>query len=285
MRFTACITTMNRPRELDACLRALWDSSVKPYSVIVSDNSPGSEVQQKNCHIVNQYPNTTYLEGTHSGVTSNRNNAFSAVTPETDLVAFLCDDICVAPDFIARAVDRYTQMSPIERSCTILSGESTDGVKDSVGGPLGLSFRGYFYRSDDPQVVHLPATVFPRSFFEEEPWDENIFIGQEDAEISLRAVKCGYGILYCPELRVLDICPNSNSLPKVKTSGLTDYKIYSEASRLYIGIKRYKYLSPNLFKLWGFIGVYFVHMTVYLLKRGSLGALPEIVRRSNIQKL
>ena len=285
MRFTACITTMNRPQELDVCLGALWNSSVQPYSVIVSDNSTEPEVQQKNHHIVNQYPDTIYLDGSHTGVSSNRNNAFSAVTPETDLVAFLCDDICVNPDFFARAVDRYTDMSPEEKNCTIISGVSTDGVKDAVDGPLGFSFRGYFYHSDVAQVAHLPAAVFPRSFFEKEPWDENIFIGQEDAELCLRALKRGYRILYCPELRVLDICPNSGSLPKLEIGGLKEYKIYSEASRLYIGIKRYRYITPNVFKLWGFISVYFVHMTFYLLKRGSLSAFPEILRRSNIQKL
>lgn len=286
MRFTACVTTMNRPQVLDVCLRALWNSSVKPYSVIVSDNAPETELQQKNRHVVNQYPGTTYLEGPHSGVSSNRNNAFSAVTPETDFVAFLSDDICVNPDFIAHAVDRYTQMSLEQRNCTILSGVCTNELSRCEPSPLGLTFRGYFCFTDAPQVVSLPATVFPRSLFEEEQWDENIFMGQEDAEISLRARKRGYRILHCPEMRVLDICPSTSMLQKGSRTGpITDYEIYSEASRLYIGFKRYKYLSPNLFKLWAFISMYFAHMTVHLLKRGSLSKWPEIVHHSNIQQL
>jgi hypothetical protein len=59
MRLSACVTTRNATQELDACLRALWNSSVKPYSVIVSDDSPDSEVQQANRHVVQRYPSTT----------------------------------------------------------------------------------------------------------------------------------------------------------------------------------------------------------------------------------
>ena len=285
MRFTACITTLNRTSELDACLRSLWNSTVKPYSVIVSDNSPALEVQQKNHHIVNQYPGTIYLVGTHSSVSSNRNNALSAVTSKTDLVTCLADDICVEPDFIERAVNRYTQMSTEERDLTILSGESVNKFFPNGLGPLGFSFRGFHCHSDPPQVVTLFATVFPRSLFEQEKWDENIFIGQEDVEFSFRVLKRGYRILYCPDMRVTDICPGASTMPSAMTGHLTDYELYREASRLYVGIKRYKHLFPNLFKLVAFTSVYFAHMTVYLSRRGSLSMLPEIIRRSNIKYL
>ena len=112
MRLSACITTRNRTKELDACLRALWNSNVKPYSVVVSDDSPGKEVQQQNYQIVEQYPGTTYITGPQAGVCANRNNAVNAIpNSETDLVTFIDDDICVEPDFIARALERYNKMS------------------------------------------------------------------------------------------------------------------------------------------------------------------------------
>lgn len=283
MRVSACITTRNRTQELDACLNALWDSYIKPYSVIVSDDSLECEVQQKNCQVVERYPGTIYIIGPRSGVCANRNNAVNAIpVSETDLVAFIDDDICVEPDFIARAVDRYGQMPP-QRNRTILSGVSRDGnAYESV--PTKLSFYGYFCPADIPQAVAIHAALFPRSFFEEEQWDENIFFGYEDAELCLRALKCGYQILHCPELKVLDT-GNKSTLAMAGIGSLTNYEIYIEAARLYVGIKRYKDLFPDPFKLVVFLSFYFVQMTAFLLKRGAIKAWPEIVRRSRIQRL
>ncbi|HEY9636939.1 MAG TPA: glycosyltransferase [Coleofasciculaceae cyanobacterium] len=285
MRLSVCITTRNRTQQLDACLRALWASHVKPYWVIVSDDSPEYETQQKNHQVVKQYPGIAYIIGPRLGVCANRNHAVNAIsTCETDLVAFIDDDVYVEPDFIARAVDRYTQMSSEQSHCTILSGVSRneDGY-ESV--PAKLSFRGYFCPADVPQAVAIHAAVFPRSFFEKEQWDENIFFGYEDAEICLRALKHGYQILHCPELKVLNVGVHSSTLAVAGIGNLTNYEIQIESARLYVGIKRYKYLFPDPFKLVVFISVYFIHMTVFLLKRGSLNALPEIIRRSHIQRL
>lgn len=285
MRLSACITTRNRTQELDACLRALWNSDVKPYFVIVSDDSPECEVQQKNRQVVEQYPGTTYLTGPRSGVCANRNHAVNAILEsETDLVAFIDDDICVASDFVARAINRYTQTLAQQKNRIILSGVSGDeSGHESL--PTKLSFRGYFCPTDIPQAVNIHAAVFPKSFFKEEQWDENIFFGYEDAELCLRALKRGYRILHCPELKVFDTRSNMGTLAVAGIGKLTDYELYIEAARLYVGIKRYKYLFPDPFKLGVFLGLYFMHMTAFLFKRGSLNAWPEIFRRSHIEKL
>jgi GT2 family glycosyltransferase len=285
MRLSACITTRNRTQELNACLRALWNSHVKPHSVVVSDDSPEYEIQQKNRQIVEQYPGTTYLSGPRSNVCANRNNAVNAIPKsETDLIAFIDDDIYVEADFISRALDRYNKMSLQQRNRTILSGVNVDPSGHEIGATK-LSFRGYFCSADSPEAVNLHATVFPRSLFEQEQWDENIVFGYEDAELSLRALKRGYQILYCPEMRVFDAGAKKSTLAVAHINSLTDYDIRVEAGRLYVGIKRYKYLFPSPFKLVVFISLYFIHMTAFLLKRGSLKAWPEIIRYSNIQRL
>ena len=286
MRLSACITTRNRPQDLENCLRSLWNSDIKPHSVIVSDDSPELQLQQQNQQIVQQYPGTIYITGPRIGVCANRNNAVNAIpTSETDFVAFIDDDICVDSDFITRAIDRYMQISPEQKYCTILSGvsRSTDGY-EMVSGKL--NFRGYFSSSDVPETVAIHAALFPRSFFDQEQWDENIFFGYEDAELCLRALRCGYKIVHCPELRVFHAgaeCKSSLMVPDI--GNLTNYEISIEAARLYVGIKRYKDLFPNVLKLISFCCFYFVHMTAYLFKRGSIQALPEIVRRSKIQRL
>ncbi|MBW4418223.1 MAG: glycosyltransferase [Myxacorys californica WJT36-NPBG1] len=283
MQLSICITTRNRPQELNACLEALWNSTVQPCSVIVSDDSSDPERQQQTEQVVKRYPSTRYITGPRTGVCGNRNNAVNAVT-EGDLVAFVDDDICVEPDFIARALEQYAQLPSQERDCTILTGISRD-LDGQALLPGKLSFRGYFYPTDAPESVVIHAAVFPRTFFDQEQWDENIFFGYEDAELCLRALKRGYRILSVPELQVRNICFLKGTLASPSIGNLTDYEIYIEAARLYVGIKRYKHLFPNVSKLLLFISVYFVHLTLYLLKRRSLNGLPEIIKRSRIERL
>jgi len=283
MQLSVCITTRNRPQELTACLGAIWSSTVKPNSVIVSDDSAENEIQDKNFQIVEQYYNTTYLKGPRLGVCANRNNAVNAVT-DADLVAFVDDDICVEPDFIALAVAQYVKMPSTERDRTILTGISRDqyGLEMLPG---KLTFRGYFHPTDSPETVVIHATVFPRAFFYDELWDENIFFGYEDAELCLRALKRSFRIVHVPELQARDMGYIKSTLISPSIGNLTDYEIYIEAARLYVGIKRYKNLFPHLPKLVLFVSVYFIHMTLYLLKRRSLNGLPEIVKRSKIERL
>jgi glycosyltransferase involved in cell wall biosynthesis len=248
--------------------------------VVVSDDSATVEVQLKNRQVVEQYPGSIYILGPQSGACANRNNAFNAVS-DADLVSFIDDDIVIDHDFIARAIERYQGMSPEQRQKTILTGVGWD-VDGNETIPSKLSFRGYFCASQTPQVVDIHAAVFPFNFPRQEKWDTNIFIGQEDAELCLRALKNDFRILHCPELRALDSGRRASSLDIPNSSGLTDYEVYIEASRLYVGVKRYKVIFPDPLKLLAFIIIYFSHMTIYLTKRRSLRSLTEIVRRSNL---
>jgi GT2 family glycosyltransferase len=288
MKFVACITTMNRPKELDSCLNALWESSVKPYQVIISDNSEDKTIQEKNLIITKKYPGSIYIEGTHSGVSSNRNNALSHVPDNAELVTFLADDICVNYHFIELGIERYKKLSPEIRDYTILSGDNRNEFSPPhEDGPLGVNFRGFFckWKEGLPQVVCLYASIFPKPFLDLETWDENIIMGQEDIELSLRALKLGYQILYCPEMRVLDTCFGKPSVPSAKDGPLKIYEIYALASQLYVGIKRYKYIFPNPVNLALFLIAYFDCTFRYLLRRGSLHSWPEIIKASNIDKL
>lgn len=288
MRFSACVTTRNRTESLDTCLQTLWNSQIKPQMVVVSDDSTEPEVQQANYQVVQKYPGTTYIQGPRCGVCANRNNAVNAIPEsETDFVAFVDDDIFVQPDFFSLAIARYSQMSTDERNLTILTGTSKNEYVQFF--PARLTFQGHFLPTHDtPQTVVIHATLFPRGFFTQEQWDENIFFGYEDAELALRAIRRGYKILYCPELRA-DINPIESVLATgtiaAGIGGINNYDLHVEAARLYVGIKRYKDLFPNPLKLIVFLFIYFLQMSKYLLKNKAIHAWPEIVRRSHIQRL
>lgn len=275
MRLSVCITTINAVDALKLCLQTLWQSKVKPYQVVVSDDSLLPEIQQQNRHIVEQYSQTNYVIGPRLGVCANRNNALDRLPSPSDFIVFIDDDICVAADFIANAVSRYKTMTPKQRQLTFLTG----------GTPNRVSFRGYFTPSDLPSCVDLHTAFFPTSFFQCEKWDENIFFGFEDALLCLQAIKLGYRILYCPELRVVDTRSGKSTLDKGGYGGVSEYKIYIEAARLYIGVKRYREIEPNILKLVAFLIIYFLHMSIYLFRQQALRAWSDILRRSNVNRL
>ena len=161
MRLTTCITTRNDPERLDKCLQAIWNSNIKPYSAIVSDDSPESEMQDKNRQIVENYPGTTYLKGPQRGVNANRNCAVNSVK-DTDLIAFVDDDICLDPDFIENALKKYEQMSPEERERTFITGDSRDvrGIK--------VARQNFRFAVITRQLrVPVNASIFMQQFFPE----------------------------------------------------------------------------------------------------------------------
>jgi GT2 family glycosyltransferase len=283
MKLSACITTRNRTSELENCLTALWKSTVLPFSVIVSDDSAEESVQKSNREVVDRYPGTTYILGPRNGVCGNRNNAVNAVQG-ADLVAFIDDDIYVEPNFIEVAIQAYQKIDVSLQSKTIISGSSIDQYGQKMR-PSRLSFRGYFEPHKMSEVAHwetvaIHATVFPRTLFHHEVWDENIYFGYEDGELCLRALKEGYKIYFEPDLKVFHACYDQGTLGTPQDTILSNYEVYTEAARLYVGIKRYKDIFPNIFKLCMFLIIYFPHMTLYLLRRQSIISFPEIIRRS-----
>ena len=263
---------MNAVDDLSSCLQALWQSIIKPSYVVVSDDSLAPEIQQQNRHIVNQYSHTEYVVGPHEGVCANRNHALKKLLP-SDFVAFIDDDICVEPDFIAKAIARYKTLTSQERKRTFLTG----------GTPTKLSFRGFFRPSKKPECVDLHTAVFPAAFFKTERWDEKIFFGYEDALLCLQAIKQGYSIFHCPELKVVDTRSGKSTLNIDGIGKLTKYDIYIEAARLYVGIQRYKNLFPNPFKLTTFLAIYFMHMTIYLWRKKAITVWPNIVKYSHFK--
>ncbi|MEM8722310.1 MAG: glycosyltransferase [Cyanobacteria bacterium P01_G01_bin.39] len=275
MRLFVCVTTINAVNALKLCLEAIWQSSINPYCVIVSDDSLSTKIQEQNYHVVKQYLHTNYVVGSHAGVSANRNSALEQLNglTKTDLIAFIDDDICIDRDFIENALARYQNLPPGIREKTFLTG----------GIPTKLSFRGYFCQSNYPLCVDLHTAVFPATFFKTEKWDENIFFGYEDALLCLRAIKQGFRIMHCPELKTTDTRFGKSTLNSEKIGKLTQYDMYIEAARLYVGIQRYKNIYPSPLKLILFLIIYFVHMTIYLIKNRALRGWTKIIYYSNMK--
>ncbi len=286
MKIAACVTTRNRPEPLSACLAAFQASTESPDQIVVSDDSADPAMRARNRAIVERVPAATYLEGPRRGVCANRNHALASVRPDIDLVSFVDDDVIVDRDFFANALAHYATIGP-GWDRVILTGVSVreDGVA-SV--PVRLSFRGYFVPAATPEAVAIQATVFPRRFLNTHRFDENIFFGYEDAELSLRALKSGYAIRHAPELRSRDTGATRSTLVERAAEDrptIDQYAALCESARLYVGAKRYLVLFPNPLKAIGFHVLYFLHLPIYLARNRSLRKLPGIVRGARLERL
>jgi glycosyltransferase involved in cell wall biosynthesis len=234
--------------------------------------------------VVSHFPDTKYVVGPRRGVCANRNCALSHLT-DVDYVACIDDDGFVSPDYLAIAHGTYDQLSETQRSRTILTGTRIDGSHENRGETTcRIDFRCYFVRSEIPEVAAASYSVYPRSFFERHPWDEQLFFGYEDAELSLRALKDGYKIVHVPNMVLTDAAPRQSTI--LEDSGrVTGYDFHGEAARLYVGVKRYKDIEPNYAKLAAFVPLFVAQITYSLAKRRSLHLLPKIVRQSNVIEL
>jgi glycosyltransferase involved in cell wall biosynthesis len=286
--FAVCVTTMNRVDTLAACLDNLARCEPPAACIVVSDDSPEPATRAANAAVVARHPGVVYLEGPRRGVCANRNNAVRycvAHASAFEYVSFVDDDIHPAADFFGAARDFLSRLTPAERRTAIITGGATSGPTLHDCHPMRLSFMGYFTASDKPECVNIHAAVFPLELFRHDDWDENIFFGIEDAELSLRALRRGYVIRLMPALRTFDTMPGSGVLHERRAEGgLTRYEVSCEAARLYIGVKRYRSIQPDAMKLGAFVLVYFAHLSVYLVRRRSLPLLVSIVRLSRVMR-
>ena len=284
MSIGVCITTRHRPEVLGECLQCLERSTLPPAQIVVSDDSINTDMQEATARVVARFPQAKYVIGPRKGVCANRNYALSHLG-EVDYVAFVDDDGLVSSDYLAVAQGTYDQLPPARRARTILTGTRMDAPgRNRIETLCKIDFRCYFARSDTPEVAGASYAVYPRSFFERHPWDERIFFGLEDAELSLRARKDGYEIIHVPNMVLTDAAQGQSTILE-QPGRVTGYAFHGEAARLYVGVKRYKDIETNYAKLAVFVPLFFAQITYSLAIRRSLHLLPKLVRQSNVLEL
>jgi GT2 family glycosyltransferase len=283
MSIGVCITTRHRPVLLEQCLEHLAKSTVAPACIVVSDDSSTPEMLEATAAVVARFPGTVLALGPRKGVCANRNNALARVGA-VEYVSFLDDDALVAPTYLAVAQQTFDAMPEARRAKTILSGVRLDAFAPRTEANCRLDFLCYFATSDKPEIAGASYAVFPRAFLDRHKWDERIFFGYEDAELSLRAVKDGCEIVHVPAMVVTDAGQGQSTLLESR-GGVTEYAFKGEAARLYVGVKRYKDIETNYAKLSAFVPLFFAQLTWSLAKRRALHRMPELVRLSNVTSL
>jgi GT2 family glycosyltransferase len=283
MAIGVCIATRHRPELLTRCLQHLEKSTVPAACIVVSDDSSTPSMLEATGRVVAGFPSVKYVVGPRKGVCANRNNALRHLGT-VDYVAFLDDDALVSPKYLEAAQTAFDEMPPDRRARTILTGVRLDSSGPRVETKFKLNFLCYFAHSDKAEVAGASYAVYPSAFFDRHLWDERIYFGLEDAELSLRAVKDGFDIVHAPTMVLTDAAYSQSTLLD-DPGTVSAYAFTGEAARLYVGVKRYKYIETNYAKLALFVPLFFGQLTWSLAKRRALHRMPELVRLSNVTSL
>src|SRR4030042_6729008 len=104
------IATYNRPRSLSACLQSLEEQTVPPFEVVVVID--GDQVEDTRA-VVDAFESGNRLNvaeivnGERRGATVSKNRG--AEVASGDIVAFVDDDITLAPDWTAEILKGYEE--------------------------------------------------------------------------------------------------------------------------------------------------------------------------------
>lgn len=166
------------------------------------------------------------------------------------MVTFIDDDVELAPAFIEKAIKFFQQ---VEDKKIVLTGyEIRNGEPVAPG---NLSFLGFYTkRGEDISAICINSAVFPTQCFSQALFDENIFYGTEEREMSLKLQKKGFKIVYSPEIFNYHYPSEQNR------------KIYLPHlffSYYYLGLKRYYFWEPSIVK--------FLLFNIYAPLRFSMG--------------
>jgi GT2 family glycosyltransferase len=283
MPIGVCITTRHRPELLEDCLRHIQANTLRPARTVVSDDSSDETMIAQTKAVVARFSDVVYVGGPHKGVCANRNHAL-AYLGDAEYVAFLDDDALVREDYFAVAQAAFDAMPVARRARTIATGLRVSPEGRLTGGRVRLNLRGYFEPTETNEIAGASYSVFPRTFFRDHPWDEQIYFGYEDAELSFRARKAGYDIVNVEQMIVTDGGWMKSTLSGA-SGELDSYNFAGEAARLYVGVKRFGEIDRDYAKLAVFLGLYFGQVTWSLSKRGSLRRMPELLRLSRVGSL
>jgi GT2 family glycosyltransferase len=256
---TVCICTRNRPDELSRCLQSLGKSTSPIAQVVVSDDSTDRRTAEL---VPSSFPEVKYIDGPRRGLGANRNCAIAAATGH--YILFLDDDACLGPTFLANALRAMKLREAGGEEAVVTGREDNRGVLVRAHDQSFLGFQNVPYEATDSlKTIVINATLFPRSLFQEISFDEQLVYGFDEVDIALKAVSRGYKISHCDE---------AINYHYPSTINRAYYRPHTEASRLYVTLKRYAKVERSPVKAT----VYFVCASVHcalagLRRRGPAG--------------
>jgi len=203
------VPTRNRG-DVSECLRHLLDTRHRPIEILVVDQSDNDETARSVRDLESECEDAAYilrcLRSETTGLSVARNVGIS--NAQGDWIGFVDDDCLVEPDWgeeVVRAFGKSARIGLVFGQIRAFyppeKGRRTRiSVKDS---PLPKAFRSRISLVNTSAGGGGNSALSRRCLDSTGPFDENLGTGTdlpggEDFELSYRALKAGYEVVYCP---------------------------------------------------------------------------------------
>jgi GT2 family glycosyltransferase len=234
---------------------------------VVSDDSTDSRTEAL---VRAEFPCVQYVAGPRTGLAANRNRALEQTTGSQLL--FLDDDACLGTEFLREALAVAASRRGSSRADRVI----VSGVENNYGRLVfahDQSFLGHQQMAyGDGQALRtivINSTLFPRSLFDRIRFDRNLVYGYDEVDIATQALGAGYVIVGCR---------TAVNFHFPSTINRDYYLPHTEASRLYVTLKRYASYERRPLKASAFAVVAPVHLVAHALRRGNPAAVLDAFR-------
>lgn len=263
MDVALCICTRNRPDDLRRALESVRHSSTPASHIIVADDSDDARTRL----LVERHPlEITYLEGPRSGLGANRNHAARAATGSH--VLFLDDDAELGSEFLRLVETQLVTLPPERRRKAIITGVEMKAGQTVYPNEQGLlGFQNRPYRGGETlHTVVINASLFPRTLFDSMLFDPQLRYGYDEVDCTTRAIALGYEIVPC-------FHAVNRHLPSA--IGRDEYRPFTDASRLYVTLKRRRWTEESRLRGWIGFGLAVAHTYAASIKRSGFAGFGE----------
>ncbi len=267
LNVSVCICTRNRPDDLTKALKSVERSTYPAFETIVSDDSTDERTKEL---VAALFPNIKFVEGPRRGLGANRNKALSAVAGSH--VLFIDDDVILTENFLEMMHARWLKCAESEEiDNVILSGiENVNGRLLYPGDQTFIGWQSVEYKQGDTiKSVVINSAIFPVSVFKKVLFDERLVYGNDEIDLTTRAITKGYKIVLFPEAINFHYPSEINR---------DYYKPYHDASRIYVTFKRYFATENNKGKALFYLPYALLHVAAFRLRYYGISGFLDTFR-------
>ena len=227
---TACIPTFQRAAELAQTIRALLAGSAVPATILVSDGSGDEASRAEVERVIARTPpadlDTRLLPPPPNGL-MNGNRNWLVHHVETEFALLLDDDVDIAPEFVADALERMRR----DDALAVVSGTSRLHPY-----PVWLRHRGFLRPAlpGEPIAITLAASLWRTDAFRSLWLDEALAYGAEEGETALRLYARGGMRVAVSPYPFLD-----RRAFQTARFAAAERDSLAERARCYVAVKRY----------------------------------------------
>jgi glycosyltransferase involved in cell wall biosynthesis len=258
---SVCVCTRNRPGELRRVLESVRASDTPVHQVIVSDDGDDDRVLD---FVAEYWPELKYVKGPRQGLGANRNRALEFVTGTH--VLFLDDDAELARDFLTVISQHLQGLETGELQRAIVTGAEIKAgryITPHEQGWLGFQNRRY-KPGESLRTVVINATLFPRQLFDRVRFDPLLMYGYDEVDLTTQAVALGF---------VISRCVNAVNYHHPSPVSRSDYAPFTDASRLYVTLKRRKFTQRSPARAWFAFAVGVCHAYLTAIRHDGIGGI------------